>query len=53
MENNNKYFGLGVVLLMFGGAGMAEKITSGRGIFIISAIVFSFGLGLIIWSYKK
>ena len=43
----------GVFLLMFGGAGMSEDITSGRGSFMISAIVFAVGLGLIIWSYRK
>lgn len=53
MSGSNKRYGLGCLLLVFGGAGLAEHITSGRGIFIVSAIVFSVGLGLIISSYFK
>lgn len=49
----NKRYGIGCLLLMFGGAGLAEYITSGRGIFMVSATVFSIGFGLIISSYFK
>ena len=51
MKNSNKMFTSGVVILMFGGAGIAENITSGRGSFLISAIVFSIGLALVLESY--
>jgi len=44
-------YGKGLILLVFGGAGLAENITSGRGSFIISAILFSIGLAMIMWSY--
>ena len=43
----------GLVLLTFGGAGMAENITSGRGSYLISAIVFGIGFILILASYEK
>ena len=43
----------GLVIFLFGAAGMAEHITSGRGSFLFSAILFSIGLGMIIWSYEK
>ena len=43
----------GVILLTFGGAGLAEHITSGRGSFPISAVVFGLGFILICWSYIK
>lgn len=49
-EDNKMYFG-GLVLLLFGGAGLAENITSGRGSFLVSTIVFAVGFGLICWSY--
>lgn len=53
MKEKDKYYGYGCVALTFGGAGMAECITSGRGSFLISAIVFSIGFGMILWSYIK
>lgn len=52
MKESNKRYGVGVVLLMFGGAGMSEYITSGRGIFMVSAVVFAIGFALILSSYK-
>lgn len=51
MRADMKIYCKGLVISMFGGAGMAENITSGRGSFMVSAIVFSIGFGLIIWSY--
>ena len=51
MRADNKLYFKGLVLLMFGGAGMAEHITSGRGSFMVSAVVFAIGFGLICWSY--
>lgn len=46
-------YGKGLVLLLFGGAGLAEHITSGRGSFPISAVVFGLGFILICMSYAK
>ena len=46
-----KEYATGVLALLFGGAGLAEHITSGRGSFIVCATVFSIGFGLILWSY--
>ena len=43
----------GLVLLVFGGAGLAEHITSNRGSFPISAVVFGLGFILILMSYGK
>lgn len=43
----------GVVLLVFGGAGLAEHITSGRGSFPISAAVLGLGFILICMSYGE
>lgn len=43
----------GLILLLFGGAGMAEHITSGRGSFPISAVLFGLGFVLICISYGK
>lgn len=51
MRADNKMYLRGLVLLLFGGAGMAENITSGRGSFLVSTIVFAVGFGLICWSY--
>ncbi len=53
MSGSNKRYGVGCLLLLFGGAGMAECITSGRGIFMISAVVFAIGFGFILSSYWK
>lgn len=46
-------YGKGLVLLTFGGAGLAEHITSGRGSFPISAVVFGIGFIMIAWSYAR
>ena len=43
----------GLLILLFGGAGLAEHITSGRGSFPISAILFGIGFILICASYGK
>ena len=53
MKRSNKLYGVGCLLLILGGAGIAENITSGRGSFMISAIVFSIGFGFIIGSYDR
>lgn len=53
MKWSNKLYGVGLIFLTFGGAGLAEHITSSRGSFIISTIVFSIGLACVIVSYQK
>lgn len=51
MRADNKLYFKGLVLLIFGGAGLAEHITSGRGSMPVSAIVLGIGFVLICWSY--
>jgi TM2 domain-containing membrane protein YozV len=53
MRADNKMYFKGLIALLFGGAGMAEHITSGQGSFLLSTIVFAIGFGLICWSYKR
>lgn len=43
----------GLLIAAFGGAGLAEHITSGRGSFPISAVVLGIGFILMCWSYAK
>lgn len=51
MKRRDKEYGAGLILVLFGGAGIAENICSGRGIFMVSAVIFAIGFGLILWSY--
>ena len=51
--SRKREYAWGLVLIVFGGSGLAEHITSGRGSFIISAVVFSVGFALILSSYRK
>ena len=51
MRADMKIWTKGFVCLLFGGAGLVENITSGRGSFLVSTIVFAVGFGLICWSY--
>lgn len=51
MRRSKSIYFKGLLLLTFGGAGLAEHITSGRGSFIVSTIVFAIGFALICWSY--
>ena len=53
MRWSTKCYGVGLLFLCFGGAGLAEYITSSRGSFMISTLVFSIGLGMVIASYEK
>ena len=46
-------YGKGLVLLTLGGAGLAEHITSNRGSFPISAVIFGLGFVLIVMSYGQ
>ena len=43
----------GLLIGAFGGAGLAEHITSGRGSFPISAVVLGIGFILICMSYGE
>ena len=43
----------GLILLIFGGAGLAEHITSNRGSFPVCAVLFGIGFVLILMSYGK
>ena len=47
-----KSYGVGVVLTVFGCAGIAENITSNRGSFLFSAIMFAIGFSLVLTSYE-
>lgn len=49
--SKNKRYGVGLILFLFGGSGIAENITSGRGSFMFCAIIFSIGLAFILDSY--
>lgn len=49
--SKNKQYGVGLIMVIFGGAGYSEYITSGRGSFIISTIIFAIGFALILDSY--
>ena len=51
MKRGDKIYGVGIIFTLFGGAGIAEHICSGRGSFFISSVVFSIGFGLILMSY--
>ena len=52
-ERMKGLYAKGVVLLVFGGAGLAEHITSGRGSFPICAVVLGLGFILICMSYGE
>lgn len=49
----DRLYGKGLIAFLIGAAGMAEHITSGRGSFPISAVVFGIGFVLICASYIK
>ena len=51
MSGSNKRNGVGLIMFIFGGAGLAENITSGRGSFMFCVAVFAIGFGLILSSY--
>lgn len=53
MRESNKRYITGIGLFVLGAAGMAEHVTSGRGSFPISAVVFGVGFVLICWSYIR
>ena len=47
----SRLYGWGLILVLFSGAGMAENITSGRGNFMLCAVIFSIGFSCVINSY--
>ena len=49
----DKTYCYGVLLTVLGGEGLAENVTSGRGSFIICSILFSIGLGMVLYGYMK
>lgn len=46
-------YGIGVLLVLFGGAGLAEISTSSHGVFALCALMFGIGLAMCIGSYIK
>lgn len=53
MKEDNKLYGWGLLMTVFGGAGLAEVITSSRGSFMVSTVIFALGLAMVLWSYVK
>ena len=53
MKGENKLYGWGLLLTVFGAAGLAEVITSSRGSFMVSAVIFAVGFAMICVSYIK
>ena len=51
MKGSNKLHALGVVLVVFGGAGLAEISTSSHGSFIVCATMFAVGFGICLKGY--
>lgn len=50
---NSKHYGWGLILMIIGGASLADHITDGVGSFPISAVIFGIGLLLVVWSYRN
>ena len=50
---NKSSYGIGALLMLLGGSGLAEIETSNHGCFWLCAVMFSVGIGLCIWSYRK
>lgn len=53
MKGNNTLFGVGCLMTVFGGAGLAEISTSSHGSFWFCTLMFAVGLGICLWSYEK
>lgn len=53
MRRSDKYYGGGLLLTLFGGAGLAEYVTSGRGSFLLSTVIFSIGFASVLVSYTQ
>lgn len=52
-KGKDRLYGYGLMIWILGSAGLTENITSGRGSFMVCAVIFSIGLGMIIGSYIK
>ena len=50
---NNRTYGIGVLLVLAGGSGLAEISTSNHGCFWLCAAMFSIGLALCLAGYLK
>lgn len=50
---SNKIHGLGVVMVVFGMAGLAEIATSDHGSFIFCALLVAAGIGCCLAGYTK
>lgn len=53
MKGSTKTWCWGIVLLVLGGASLADHITDGVDAFPISAVVFGLGIALCIRGYLK
>ena len=53
MKGGNRLYGWGLLLTVFGGAGLAEVITSSRGSFMVSVVLFAVGFAMVICSYIR
>lgn len=51
-KTDKKYL-VGVLLLLIGGASLADHICHGVDSFPISAVIFGLGIILVVWSYAK
>lgn len=52
-KGHDRLYGWGLFIWIIGCAGISETITSGRGNIMVGAVIFSVGLAMILWSYKK
>lgn len=52
MQKGKKY-AIGVLMVLIGGAGLAEISTSNHGCFWLCAIVFSVGIGVCLAGYER
>lgn len=53
MGSKNKYYGIGCLLTLAGGAGLAEISTSDHGNFIFCAVIFAVGFAMCLFSYTR
>ena len=53
MKGRNKTYCAGLIMVLLGGASLADHITYGVDAFPISAVVFGIGFILVCWSYKR
>ena len=51
MKRSDKLYAVGILFLAVGGAGLAEVVTSDRGSFLFTSILFSVGFACVLVSY--